>query len=393
MFLPPNPSIDRRDLYMETHGVNAKISQAINVAFEEKASDPISRVVELLSAKKRESLEATVKEQASRISGLEKLNRKLDKENRHLGSELSRVEEQNQDLQKDNHQLTLRVNALQARIAKLEAENNAMYRETMDLSSELEDQTRQVERLKDAWVSKAASFGERRIAHTVFSAWAQLVRKASTLTPSPPSSAPPKAESRPQRCRVLPTTARTGTLVPSRNAAPAMAPMPALPPPALCSTPSGFVDIEAGAAPNAYSRDNSCDELLRSSSNISPRLSVEAGPPKHSPSPASRRHASLEAWSTTASCNTSGSSISPARDSATLTRASTTAAACTTHAAPPAGQPSPSVAHATAAWTSVPDLAAAASPIELPSAPRHQLGAGARLNAMGYQPYKPGGRR
>jgi len=171
MFLPPNPSIDRRDLYMETHGVNAKISQAINVAFEEKASDPISRVVELLSAKKRESLEATVKEQASRISGLEKLNRKLDKENRHLGSELSRVEEQNQDLQKDNHQLTLRVNALQARIAKLEAENNAMYRETMDLSSELEDQTRQVERLKDAWVSKAASFGERRIAHTVFSAW------------------------------------------------------------------------------------------------------------------------------------------------------------------------------------------------------------------------------
>lgn len=115
---------------MEAHDLNTKISQAINVAFEEKASDPISRVVELLSAKRQESL----KEQGARIAELERQNRKLERQNQKLQGELAESEEQLRASQAETQAQMLRANSLQARIAKLEAENNVMYIDTMELS-------------------------------------------------------------------------------------------------------------------------------------------------------------------------------------------------------------------------------------------------------------------
>lgn len=130
MFLPPNPNIDRRALYMEAHDLNTKISQAINVAFEERAADPIARVIELLSAKKMESF----KEQAMRIAELEKQNRKLERQNEKVLADLAEAEERLRVCHSEKNAQMLRANALQARITQLEAENNVMYIDTMEMS-------------------------------------------------------------------------------------------------------------------------------------------------------------------------------------------------------------------------------------------------------------------
>ena len=75
-FYSGEPIIDRRSLYLESHGVNAAVHYAVDLAVSEGAADPIARIAEVLNWRAKGKNPAA-ESLATRVAELEKQNAEL----------------------------------------------------------------------------------------------------------------------------------------------------------------------------------------------------------------------------------------------------------------------------------------------------------------------------